>query len=302
MKKLKLVLLTSTLLLGGLTACSSDDSGSSSTGSTTGGSSSSSSSSSASDNSGSTSTGDLEKLVIGATPSPHAEILEVAIPLMEEEGYLLEIVDYVDYVQPNLALDSGDLDGNYFQHLPYLDQFNAENGTDLVSVSSVHYEPFGLYPGKSDSLDDIPDGAIIAVPNDASNEARALLLLEAEGFISIREGAGINATIADIEANYFNVDIKELEAAQIPRSLLDVDYAVINGNYAVEAGLNVVEDAIAQEDAESIAATTYGNILVVKAGNEDHEGIQALVEVLEGEVIRDFITDNYGGAVLSLHS
>lgn len=296
MKKLTLTVLATTLLLTGLSACSSD----SGTSTTTATSTPDTTSSAGSQTDG----GDQEWsdiVVIGATPSPHAEILEVAVPLMEELGYVLEIVDYVDYVQPNLALDQGDLDGNYFQHQPYLDQFNEENGTNLVSVSSVHYEPFGVYPGQSSDLGVIEAGATIAVPNDASNEARALLLLQAEGVISLVEGAGISATIADIEANYFDVEILELEAAQIPRSLPDVDFAVINGNYAVEAGLNVVEDALAQEDASSLSATTYGNILVVNSGNEGNPGIQALVEVLEGEVIRDFITETYGGAVLSLH-
>lgn len=303
MKKLSLTILATTLLLTGLASCSSGDSGSSSTSSSSAGSSSSGTT--ATTPAATESEGDgtvwSDIVKIGATPSPHAEILEIAVPLMEEQGYILEIVDYVDYVQPNLALDQGDLDGNYFQHQPYLDQFNEENGTDLVSVSSVHYEPFGVYPGQSDDLENISEGAKIAVPNDASNEARALLLLQAEGLISLVEGTGISATINDIEGNYFDIEILELEAAQIPRSLPDVDFAVINGNYAVEAGLNVVEDALAQEDASSLAATTYGNILVVKAGNEENPGIEALVEILEGEVIRDFITETYGGAVLSLH-
>lgn len=298
MKKLTISFLATTLLLAGLSACSSDSGSTGGTTSTSGGTSSTPSTSTASG----TSSADLEVITIGASPTPHAEILEAAIPFMEELGYDLEIQVYVDYVQPNLALHQGDLDGNYFQHLPYLDQFNSENGTDLVSVSAVHYEPFGIYPGKGESLETITEGASIAVPNDASNEARALLLLEAEGVLTLAEGVGITATKSDIVENPYDVDIKEIEAAQIPRSLPDVDFAVINGNYAVEAGLNVVEDALAQEDAESIAATTYGNILVVKAGEEENAGILALVEVLEGEEIRDFITENYAGSVLPLHS
>lgn len=296
MKKLTLALLTSTLLLGGLASCSSDS------GTTTSTDSSNNTASNATTQDTTTVPDvDLIPLKVGASPAPHCEILDEAKSLLAEQGYELVIVEYVDYVQPNLALDQGELDANYFQHQPYLDQFNAENGTDLVTVSTVHYEPFGIYPGKSDALNSVSEGATIAVPNDASNEARALLLLEAQGIISLKEGAGITATKNDIEANYFNVDIKELEAAQIPRSLQDVDFAVINGNYAVEAGLHVAKDSLAQEDAESISATTYGNILVVKAGNEDNEGVQALVDVLEGAEISEFITEKYEGAVLPLN-
>lgn len=299
MKKFKLALLTSTLLIAGLTSCGSSDTGS--TTNTTGGTTTNTPSTTTTNDNQTANTDELVTLVIGATPAPHAEILEEAKPLMEELGYNLEITEFTDYVLPNTSLSMGDIDGNYFQHQPYLDQFNEDNGTELVSVSSVHYEPFGVYSGKSEDLATIPEGAVIAVPNDTSNQARALLLLEAEGILSIAEGAGINATKLDIEANYYDVEIKELEAAQITMSLQDVDFAVINGNYAVQAGLNVVEDSLAQEDAESIAATTYGNILVVNAGNEEDEGILALVEVLEGDVIREFIIDNYGGAVLPLH-
>jgi D-methionine transport system substrate-binding protein len=240
----------------------------------------------------------LEKIVVGASTTPHAEILEQARPLLEKAGYELEIVEYVDYVQPNLALDSNDLDANYFQHQPYLDQFNEENGTDIVSAAIIHYEPFGIYPGKTAAIDALADGAQIAVPNDATNEARALLLLEAQGLITLTEGVGLNATKNDIAENPKNLEIVEIEAAQLARSLQDVDLAVINGNYAIEAGLNVSTDAIAFEDKDSIAAETYGNIIAVNKGNENREDIKALVDALKSDAVKQFINDNYDGAVV----
>jgi D-methionine transport system substrate-binding protein len=239
-----------------------------------------------------------KKIVVGASTTPHAEILEQARPILEAEGYELEIIEYQDYVQPNLALDSEDLDANYFQHQPYLDQFNTENDMDLVSAGIIHYEPFGIYPGKSASLDALTDGAQIAVPNDASNEARALLLLEANGLIKLKEGAGLNATKNDIVENPKNIDVIEIEAAQLARSLEDVDMAVINGNYAIEAGLNVANDAIAFEDKDSIAAETYGNIIAVKAGNEAREDIKALLAALQSDAVKKYIEDTYQGAVV----
>lgn len=237
---------------------------------------------------------------IGATPSPHAEILEQAVPLLKEKGYDLEIIEFVDYVQPNLALDSGDLDANYFQHLPYLEQFNEERGTTLVSAASIHYEPFGIYPGKTDSIEYLADGAQIAVPNDATNEARALLLLEAEGLITLKEDAGLNATVRDIAENPKNLQIVEIEAAQVVKSLQDVDLAVVNGNYAIEAGLSVSEDALAIEDTESIGATTYANVIAVRSGDDQSEAIQALVEVLKSDEIKQFIEEKYEGGVVPL--
>lgn len=239
-------------------------------------------------------------IVVGASPSPHAEILAEAAKVLEKEGYTLEIKEYSDYVQPNLALDSGDLDANYFQHLPYLEQFNKENGTDIVSAAAIHYEPFGIYPGKTTSLEKLADGASVGVPNDATNEARALLLLEAEGLITLKKGADLNATINDIEKNDKNLDIKEIEAAQLPRSLQDLDIAVINGNYAIEAGLSVSEDTLATEDTKSVAATTYGNIIAVKSGNENSEKVQALVKALKSEDVKKFIEEKYDGAVVAL--
>lgn len=237
-------------------------------------------------------------IVVGASATPHAEILEQARPALEKAGYELEIVEYADYVQPNLALDSGDLDANYFQHKPYLDQFNDENDTEIISAAIIHYEPFGIYPGKTATIDALADGAQIAVPNDATNEARALLLLEAQGLITLKEGADLSATKNDIAENPKNFDIVEIEAAQLARSLQDVDMAVINGNYAIEAGLNVSTDAIAFEDKDSIAAETYGNIIAVNKGDETREDLQALINALQSDAVKQFIDDTYEGAVV----
>lgn len=243
--------------------------------------------------------GELETLKVGASPAPHAEILEAAKAQMAEKGYDLEIVEYVDYVQPNLALDAGDLDANYFQHITYLEDFNEERGTKLASAGNIHYEPFGLYAGKTATLEELADGAQVAVPNDATNEARALLLLEEQGLIQLKEGAGLAATKKDIVENPKNLDIVEMEAAQIPRSLDSVDMAVINGNYAIDAGLKVA-DALAVEAADSEAAEKYANVVAVQEGHETDPGIQALVEVLKGEEIRTFMDTTYGGAVVPL--
>lgn len=244
-------------------------------------------------------TEELKEIVVGASPAPHAEILEAAAKTLEEKGYKLVIKEYTDYVRPNLALDSGDLDANYFQHYPYLEQFNEENGTKLVSAGAIHYEPFGIYAGKTASLDALADGAKVAVPNDATNEARALLLLEAQGLIKLKEGVGLNATKTDVVENPKNLDILEIEAAQVPRSLQDVDIAVVNGNYAIEAGLKV-SDALATEDAESIAATTYGNIVAVQEGREKDEAVLALIEALTSADVKTFIESTYEGAVVPL--
>lgn len=242
--------------------------------------------------------GEDKKIVVGASSTPHAEILEQARPALEAAGYELEIVEYADYVQPNLALDSKDLDANYFQHQPYLDQFNKENKTDIVSAGIIHYEPYGVYPGKTAAFDALSEGSQIAVPNDATNEARALLLLEAQGLIKLNEGAGLNATKNDIADNPKKLEIVEIEAAQLARSLQDVDMAVINGNYAIEAGLNVAADAIAFEDKDSIAAETYGNIIAVRKGDENRADIKALLEALKSDTVKKFINDTYEGAVV----
>ncbi|MEG1547618.1 MAG: MetQ/NlpA family ABC transporter substrate-binding protein [Clostridia bacterium] len=236
---------------------------------------------------------------VGASITPHADILEVAGKLLEKEGYTLEIVEFTDYVQPNITLENGELDANYFQHKPYLDDFNVKNGTHIVPVAAIHYEPFGIYPGKTASLDALADGATIAIPNDGTNEARALLLLEAQGLITMKEGIDFSATVLDIAENPKNLQIKEIEAAQLARSLQDVDVAVINGNYAIEAGLNVGTDAIATEDKDSIAAETYANILCVKEGNEDNAGIKALIKALQSAEVKEFIEKTYEGAVIA---
>lgn len=244
---------------------------------------------------------DFDKtIVVGASATPHAEILEQARAALKEKGYDLKVVVYNDYVQPNVALDSGDLDANYFQHQPYLDQYNKENNTKLVSAGVIHYEPFGIYPGKTASLDALKDGAKIAVPNDATNEARALLLLEAQSIIKLKSGADLNATKNDIAENPKNIEIVEIEAAQLARSLKDVDLAVINGNYAIEAGLSVSKDAIAVEDKASLTAQTYSNIVAVKEGNENREDIKALIEALQSDSVKQYINDTYKGAVVPL--
>lgn len=240
---------------------------------------------------------DLEVIKVGASVTPHAEILAEVKEVLAEQGYDLQVVEYNDYVLPNTALEAGDLDANFFQHQPYLDDFNAENNTHLVSVAAVHFEPFGLYAGKTASLDDLAEGASVAVPNDTTNEARALLLLEAQGLIKLKEGAGLTATVLDVEENPLNLDIKEIEAAQIVRSLQDVDIAAINGNYAAEGGLDVA-DAIAVEAFDSLAADTYGNVIAVKEGNEDSEKTKALVEAVLSDKVREFIKDTYGNAVI----
>ena len=245
---------------------------------------------------------ELPKIRVAASPTPHAEILEVAKEILAEEGYELEIHEYDDYVQPNLVVDSGELDANYFQHTPYLNSFNAENGTEIVSVALIHYEPFGIYAGKTASLEELPDGAEIIIPNDGSNETRALFLLQQEGLIRLAEGLdpSSNATVYDIVDNPKNLKITEMDAAQLARSLQDVDLAVINGNFALAAGLNAQTDALAVEDASGDAAQTYANLLGVKAGNENSEAVLALVRALQSDRVREFINENYGGAVVPI--
>ena len=222
---------------------------------------------------------DDKTITVGASAAPHAEILEVVKPILAKEGYTLVIKTYDDYVLPNTATEDGDLDANYFQHKPYLDDFNEKNGTHLVSVGAVHYEPFGVYAGTAKALTELKDGDKIAVPNDGTNEARALQLLAAQGLITIREGAGLTATKLDIEKNEHNYDIVEMEAANLPNTLDSVAVAVINGNYAINAGLKV-SDALAVEDKASEAAQTFANILVVKEGNENNAAVKALCSLV----------------------
>ena len=237
-------------------------------------------------------------LKIGATPTPHAEILTAAQEELAALGVTLEIVEFTDYVQPNLATDSGDLDANFFQHTPYLDQFNVDQGTELVSIGTVHYEPMGIFAGTAKSLDEITEGAKIGIPNDGTNGGRALLLLEANGLIKLNPEAGISATKLDIIENPLNLEIIDMEAAQLPMSLGDLSVAVINGNFAMQHDL-AVADALAIEAADSLAAETYGNIVAVKAGNEEAPGMAELMQVLQGEAIAEFIANTYGGAVVS---
>ena len=239
-------------------------------------------------------------LKVAASPTPHAEILNAAKDILAEQGITLEVVEFSDYVQPNLVTESGEIDANYFQHTPYLESFNEENGTHLVSVGAVHYEPFGIYPGKSDDLANIADGATIAVPNDTTNEARALQLLATQGLITVRDDAGLTATINDITENPHNIKFEEIEAAQLPRTVQDVDFAVINGNYALAAGFSVKNDALATEDASSEAAQTYANILAVKEGRENDPAIQALYAALTSDKVKDYINSTYDGAVVPI--
>lgn len=243
--------------------------------------------------------GETVKIKIGATPSPHAEILEAAKDALKKKGVEIEIVTYNDYVQPNIATDEGQIDANYFQHQPYLDDFNKENNTHVVSVGKIHYEPFGIYAGKSKDLKNIQDGAKIAVPNDTTNEARALLLLEANGIIKLKDGAGLTATKQDIVENPHNVEIYEVEAAQIPRSLDSVDFACMNGNFAIQANYKPSE-ALAAEKSDSEAAQTYANIIAVAEKNKDAAWAKTLVEVLTSKEIRDFINEKYEGGVVPL--
>ncbi len=239
-------------------------------------------------------------LKVAASPTPHAEILNAAKDILAEQGIDLEVIEFTEYVQPNLVTESGEVDANYFQHKPYLDGFNVKQGTHLVSVGPVHYEPLGIYPGKSDDLANIADGATIAVPNDTTNEARALQLLATQGLITVRDDAGLTATINDITENPHNIKFEEIEAAQLPRTVQDVDFAVINGNYALAAGFSVKNDALATEDASSEAAQTYANILAVKEGRENDPAIQALYAALTGDKVKDYINSTYDGAVVPI--
>ena len=239
-------------------------------------------------------TAETVTLTVAASPTPHAVILEACIPLMEEKGYELVVNQYDDYVVPNTAVEDGDEDANYFQHIPYLDEFNETRGTHLVNVAGVHIEPMAIYAGKTASLEELPDGAVIGVPNDATNEGRALLLLEAQGLITLDDSSNLTATPINIVDNPKNLQFEEIEAKTLPSSLPDLDLAVINSNYALGAGLNPNTDALAIESSDS----PYVNVLVVKEGNEDNAAVQALVEALHSDTIRDFITESYGGAVV----
>lgn len=231
---------------------------------------------------------------VGATPVPHAEILNLVKPALEKEGVVLEVQEFTDYVLPNVSLNDKQIDANFFQHVPYLDKFNAENNMSLVSVAKIHVEPMGAYSSKIKSVDEIKDGATVAIPNDATNEGRALLLLQAQGLIKLKDAAGLTQTPKDIVENPKNLKFQELEAANLPRALVDVDFAIINTNYALIAELNPTKDALFMEGGES----AYANIITTREDNKDSEGIQKLIKALQSEEVKKFIEENYKGAVV----
>ena len=281
MKKKLLALLLGLTLCLSLAACGGDsaaDSGAADTGAAEEGGDS----------------GETVTLTVAASPSPRAVILEQCVPILAEQGIDLVINQYSDYVVPNTAVEDGDEDANYFQHLPYLEEFNETRGTHLVSVAGVHIEPMGIYAGKTASLDELADGAVIGIPNDPTNEGRALLLLEAQGLITLDDSSNLSATPNNIVDNPKNLQFEEIEAQTLPSSRPDLDLAVINSNYALGAGLNPTTDALAIESGDS----PYVNVLVVKEGNEDNPAIQALVEALHSDTIRDFINEEFDGAVV----
>lgn len=271
-KRFIAVLLTAALALGVLTGCG---------------------------NNSAVSNGSKGTITIAASSTPHAEILEEAKTILAEQGWELKITVYEDYVQPNNVVESGEFDANYFQHIPYLDWFNEEYGTHLVNAAGIHYEPFGIYPGQKSDISTIEEGDVIAVPNDTTNEARALLLLQDNGIITLKDDiVSLEATVTDIAENPYGIKIQELEAAQVPRVKDEVAFVVLNGNYALEAGFSVGKDSIAYETSDSEAAKTYVNVIAVKEGNENNEGIKALIEVLKSDAITDYINNTYDGAVI----
>ena len=293
MKKLTALLLTGALAVSALTGCgsSSSDKAADTTDKTE-------EATDAAEDTAKAADGELTTIKVAASATPHAEILEQAKPLLAEQGYDLEVTVFDDYVQPNLVVESGDFDANYFQHIPYLDSFNEEKGTHLVNAGGIHYEPFGIYPGTKKSLDELAEGDSIAVPNDTTNEARALLLLQDNGIIKLKDGAGLTATKTDIVENPKNVEIVELEAAQVARVVDETAYVVLNGNYALEAGYSVGKDALAYETSDSEAAKTYVNVIAVKEGNENTDAIKALVDTLKSDDIKNYINETYDGAVI----
>lgn len=274
MKKITYLLLALVLAIGTLTACGSSDKESG------------------------TKEAAGKTIKVAASATPHAIILEEAKTLLKKQGWDLEIKVFDDYVQPNNVVESGEFDANYFQHIPYLENFNKEKGTHLVNAGGIHYEPFGIYPGTEKKLDELKEGDTIAVPNDTTNEARALLLLQDNGIIKLKDGAGLEATVKDIAENPKNIKIQELEAAQVSRVKDEVSFVVLNGNYALEAGYSVEKDSIAYEKSDSEAAKTYVNVIAVKEGNENNEGIKALISVLKSDEIKKFINEKFNGAVV----
>lgn len=274
MKKVTYLLLALVLAIGTLTACGSSDKESG------------------------TKEAAGKTIKVAASATPHAIILEEAKTLLKKQGWDLEIKVFDDYVQPNNVVESGEFDANYFQHIPYLENFNKEKGTHLVNAGGIHYEPFGIYPGTEKKLDELKEGDTIAVPNDTTNEARALLLLQDNGIIKLKDGAGLEATVKDIAENPKSIKIQELEAAQVSRVKDEVAFVVLNGNYALEAGYSVEKDSIAYEKSDSEAAKTYVNVIAVKEGNENNEGIKALISVLKSDEIKKFINEKFNGAVV----
>lgn len=240
--------------------------------------------------------GEDKTITIGVTPVPHKEIVEEIKPDLEAEGYTVKIVEFTDYVTPNTSLAEGELDANYFQTVVYLDETNEGKGLDLTYTKGIHLEPLGVYSSTIKSLDELKEGATVAVPNDPSNEARALRVLEGAGLIKLKEGELV--TPKDITENPKNLKFEELEAAQLPRVLEEVGIAVINGNYALEAGLNPAENALYLEDATKEASKKYHNVLAVKKGNEDSEKIKALTKALTSDKVKKFIEDKYNGSVI----
>ena len=291
MKKLLALTLALVLCLG-LAACGGGTSTDTDTNADT--------SSDADTNGDAAASGETITLTVGATPNPHAEILAQVKDDLAAEGIDLVVKEYSDYVVPNTAVEEGDLDANYFQHTPYMEKFNEETGTHLVSVGKIHYEPMGIYPGLTKTLEELPDGATIAVPNDATNEARALQLLAAQGLIELKEDAGLNATPNDITSNPKNLQFKELEAAMLPQTASEVDLSVINSNFAMEGGMNPATDSLASEDADSEAAQTFANIIAVKEGHENDPAIQALVKALQSDKVKEYIEKTYSGAVVAV--
>ena len=290
MKKLLALTLALVLCLG-LAACGGTGTGTDTNADT---------SSDADTNGDAAANGETVTLTVGATPNPHAEILAQVKDDLAAEGIDLVVKEYSDYVVPNTAVEEGDLDANYFQHTPYMEKSNEEKGTHLVSVGKVHYEPMGIYPGTTKTLEELPDGATIAVPNDTTNEARALQLLAAQGLIELKEDAGLNATPNDITSNPKNLQFKELEAAMLPQTASEVDLSVINSNFAMEGGMNPATDSLASEDADSEAAQTFANIIAVKEGHENDPAIQALVKALQSDKVKEYIEKTYSGAVVAV--
>ena len=256
------------------------------------------SSTSSSDQSSSQDNTQKKTITVAASQTPHSEILAEAAKILEKQGYELKVTVFDDYVQPNNVVESGEFDANYMEHVPYMEQFNKENGTHIVNAGGIHYEPFGIYPGTKKKLDDLAEGDTIAIPNDTTNEARALLLLQDNGLLTLKDGAGLTATINDIKENPKKLKFQELEAAQVAKVKDEVAFVVLNGNYALEAGYSVSKDSIAYEKADSEAAKTYVNIIGVKEGNENSDGIKALVKILKSDDIKKFINDKYDGAVI----